>query len=181
MKLLSGTIIQRIFTLICVAVLIAGLVGIVISLSAFHLNKNQLDAIIAKDIALETQQDEKDVSFTILAVKEQHNVRVLLLQYEGTDGVETKVAIFTKLPLLSLYRYDKMVSLDKTTEVASVIDTGLTDELVVANGKDIDISTAGLGIVSECLIMFVLFLLVSFLSIKIRAMSKKEGISPFFK
>lgn len=85
------------------------------------------------------------------------------------------------LPLLSLYRYDKMFSLDKTTGGASVIDTGLTDELVVANEKDITISTVSLGTVSHGLIMLVLFVLVNFLFIKIRALSKKEGISPFFK
>ena len=110
MKLLSGTIGQKILKLICVAILITGLIVIVVNLSAFHSNINQLDVVIAKDIALKSQLDEKEVSFTTLEVKEQHNIRVVLLQYEGKTGVETGIAIFTKLPLLSQYKYDRFHS-----------------------------------------------------------------------
>jgi len=101
MKLLSGTAGQKILKLICLAILITCLIVIVVNLSVFHYNINQLDVVIAKDIALKTQRDEKEVSFTTFAVNEQNNVRVVLLQYEGKTGVETGAAIFTKLSLLS--------------------------------------------------------------------------------
>ena len=180
MGFLKGTKVQIILKLIYMAILITGLIVIVVNLSAFHFNKNQLDAIITKSVALKTQQEEKDISVTTLAVKEEHDVRVVLLQYNGKSGVETGVAIFTKLPLLSLYRYDKVFSLS-TTGGAAVIDTGLTQALIGATGTDINISTICLGIVSHSLIMLVLLTLVSFLSAKIRKLSTIEGISPFFK
>ena len=193
MKLLHGTKRQKILTLISMAIAIALVIVAAVDISAFHINRNQIDLVIAKDAAAKTQKDLNTISITTLAVKEQNNVRVVLLQYAGTDadtkagkgagtaGVETGVAVFTKLPLLPLYRYDRFY-LDggNSIEFASVIDSGLTQELIVVTGTDITISTAGLGKVSNILIGFIPVVIIGSASLIARKLSRKEGISPFF-
>lgn len=57
----------------------------------------------------------------------------------------------------------------------TVIDTGLTNEMVLINDQDITISTEGLGIVSGTLIQAVLITLVWLIvSLMVRTFIKKE-------
>lgn len=202
MKLMQGTRSQKILALFCLAIAAALVIIAVVDISAFHINEIQLDNVITKAAAAKTQQEVKVISITTLAVKEQNNVRVVLLQYADTDigtdadtaagsaigtgadtaGVENGVAVFTKLPLLPLYRFDGFYPTGgNSIQFASVIDTGLTQELIVAAGTDITISTAGLGKVLDILIGFIPIAVIGSMILIARKLSRTEGISPFFK
>jgi len=151
-----------------------GIVILVVSLAAFKYSEEQTDSAISNNLSLKTGQNIKELSVTTLVVKEQHDVRVAVFQYNGTGGVETGTAIFSKLPLVPRYRYDRIYFGDNSKRVATVVNTGLTQELTLVTGTDITISTAGIGTASYILILLVLVLLEQLLVIKLHARSMKE-------
>lgn len=172
---------SKIIKFILMALACVGLVIIVVSLAAFKYSVEQTNSAIYKDLSLKTGQDTADLSVTTLVVMSQNNVMVVVFQYNGTDGVETGTAIFSKLPLLSQYRYDRLYwggNSRGAAEVATVIDTGLTNELVVASGTDISISTAGLGTASRSLLWIALIFLIQIVTRKIYALDMKPNPSP---
>jgi len=164
----------KVIMFILIVIACAGIVILIVSLAAFKYSEEQTDSAISNNLSLKTGQNIKDLSVTTLVVKEQHDVRVVVFQYNGTGGVETGTAIFTKLPGLSLYKYDNLFPLDKTTGGATVINTGLTQELIVVNGTDITISSAGIGTFTYSFILFVVVFLEQLLVIKLHARSMKE-------
>jgi len=168
----------KVIMFILIVIACVGVVILVVSLAAFKYSEKQTDSAISNNLSLKTGQNIKDSSVTTLVVKEQHDVRVVVFQYNGTGGVETGTAVFSKLPLVLRYRYDRMFFRDKFKGVATVVDTGLTQELTVVNGKDITISTAGLGTASYSLILLVLVFLEQLLARKMHAISLKEKNTP---
>ena len=164
----------KVIMFILTVIACVGIVILVVSLAAFKYSEEQTDSAISNNLSLKTGQNIKDLSVTTLVVKEQHDVRVVVFQYNGTGGVETGTAVFSKLPLIPRYRYDRMVLVDKSQGVATVINTGLTQELTLVNGTDITISTAGIGTFSYSYILFVLVFLEQLLVIKLHSRSMKE-------
>jgi len=163
---------------ILIVIACAGIVILIVSLAAFKYSEEQTDSAISNNLSLKTGQNIKDLSVSTLVVKEQHDIRVVVFQYKGTGGVETGTAVFSKLPVVPRYRYDRMFLGDNSKGVATVVNTGLTQELTLVNGTDITISTAGLGPASYSLILLVLVLLEQLLARKMHAISMKEKHDP---
>ena len=156
-------------------------VFIVVSLAAFKYSEAQMNYAIHNHLSLKTGQNIENLSVKTIIAKEQHDVRVEVFQYNGIDGVETGTAVFSKLPLIPQYRYERMYLGYDSKEFAAVIDTGLTQELTLVNGKDITMSTAGIGTVSFWLILFVGFFLEQLIIRKIHAISMKGKQLPEHK
>ena len=164
----------RIYNFFFMAVVCVGILFFAVYLATFKYSNEQMDTAINKSLSLKTGQPMKELSKKTLSVTEKHDVRVVLFQYEGTDGVMNGTAVFSKLPLISRYRFDRLFIEDNSEQAATVIDTGLTEELVVVNGSQIAISTADLGTVSNGLIAFVLISLFYFLAVILRTLDRKE-------
>ena len=164
----------KVIMFILIVILCVGIVFLVVSLATFKYSKEQTDLAISNNLSLKTGQNIKDLSVTTLVVKEQHDVRVVVFQYNGTGGVETGTAVFSKLPMIPRYRYDGMFFEDNSKVIATVINTGLTQELTVINGTDITISSAGIGTFTYSFILFVVVFLEQLLVIKLHARSMKK-------
>jgi len=167
---------RKILKLFCLAVILAALAAVVVSLMVFQYSEKQTEDYIYKNAALETVQAGNDASISILDVKEQRDVRAVLFQLDRVDGKKTGLAVFTKLPLISLYRFDRLYYADQSTGIAAVVNTGLTQELILARDTNITVSTQGLGTVSNFLIMLALLILIQLLCGKMHALSMKEKV-----
>ena len=137
-----------------------------------------MNSAIHNHLSIKTGQNIENLSVKTIIAKEQHDVRVVVFQYNGIDGVETGTAVFSKLPLIPQYRYERMYLGDNAKEVAAVIDTGLTQELTLVKSKDITMSTAGIGTVSYWLILLTVIFLEQLIIIKIHAISMKGKQHP---
>lgn len=167
---------RKTLKLFCAAVILAALAAVVVSLMVFQYSEKQTEDYIYKNVPLETDQAGSDASISIVDVKEQRDVRVVMFQLDRVGGKETGLAVFTKLPLVSLYRFDRLYYADKSTGIAAIVNTGLTQELILARDTNITISTQGLGTVSNFLIMFALLILIQFLCGKMHALCMQEKV-----
>jgi len=94
---------RKTLKLVCLASILVTLAAVVVSFMVFQYSEKQTEDYIYENVALGTVQAGNDASISILNVKEQRDVRAVLFQLDRVDGKETGLAVFTKLPLISLY------------------------------------------------------------------------------
>lgn len=164
---------QIIFSIVLTAILAAGLVIVIISITAFRYQGTQLDDVILKDITRQLGQSADTITITKLAEKDKDNVQVIMLQLDNKIGITNGFAVFTKLPLIPLYRFDGLFWASKNYEFARVIQTGFTEELIFAAGSEITVTNSGIGTIPRILGLLVLTLFIRVIVLKVYEYDKK--------
>lgn len=164
---------QIIYSIVLLVILTAGLMITIISLAAFRYVGTQLDDVILEDITRQTGQSADTVTITKVTEKDIDNIQVIMLQLDNKGGLATGFAVFTKLPLISLYRFDGLFWPSNNYEFARVIQTGFTEELIYAAGSEITVTNSGLGTIPRVLGLFVVLVFVQTIILKAYEYDKK--------
>jgi|GEM_PF-7022173 len=162
--------VRKIIRIIFAAICLIGLAYFVAQIAAFRYGEEQITSAIVERIAREANLSPTETSLAAVETLERNNLRVVTFIYSDHTADVPGVAVFTKLPGLSQYRFDRLFLKAYSDNFATVVDTGLTQEMAYRNGAQIVISSEGLGYVTRAAIWMALYVVALFVVTKVIAL-----------